>query len=454
MLTSRPAAVDETYFDELRAREFTRLALNRHAYLDYTGSALYGDSQLRACQARLADGLFGNPHADHVPSRASMAIIAAARRRVLNFLDAPAEDYLVCFAASTSAAIKLVAESFAFGPDRTCVLTADNHNSVNGIREYARRRGGRIRYVGLTPDLHLDDPTTILDEEGRLGGGLFAFPAQSNFSGVEHSLSLVAGAQARGFDVLLDIAAFAPSHPFSLRRCPADFVALSFYKLFGYPTGIGALVARREALARLARPWFAGGTVTYASVAHDTHELRSFEEGFEDGTPNFLGIAALDAGFDVLADADIPRLHAHVARLTAMFLDELRMLRHANGAPLARVYGPASMTDRGSLVTFNVTDRHGQPVPFSVFETRAAQAGVSIRGGCFCNPGAAEAAFGFDTTRTAQCLESLRGSFTIERFASCLGPGIAVGAVRASFGLANNAEDIRRAIDVAASFRE
>jgi selenocysteine lyase/cysteine desulfurase len=28
-----------------------------------------------------------------------------------------------------------------------------------------------------------------------------------------------------------------------------EFVALSFYKMFGYPTGIGALIARRDALA-------------------------------------------------------------------------------------------------------------------------------------------------------------------------------------------------------------
>src|SRR5207253_101113 len=117
--------------------------------------------------------------------------------------------------------------------------------------------------------LPLDQQLQVSAAAGELrpaaAPSLFAFPAQSNFSGVLHPLSLVEHARARGFHVLVDIAAYVPSHPFSLRETPADFVAMSFYKLFGYPTGIGALIARRDALAQLRRPWFAGGTVHYAS---------------------------------------------------------------------------------------------------------------------------------------------------------------------------------------------
>src|SRR5205085_11716153 len=142
-------------------------------------------------------------------------------------------------------------------------------------------------------------------------------------SGVQHPLSLVAAAQSIGYDVLLDAASYVPAHVLSLRRHPAAFVALSFYKMFGYPTGVGALVARRDALARLRRPWFAGGTVAYASVQLDTHRHRDGHEAFENGTPDFLAIAALDAGFDVLSDVTMPRLTAHVARLTRGLLDDL-----------------------------------------------------------------------------------------------------------------------------------
>ncbi|HSY52168.1 MAG TPA: aminotransferase class V-fold PLP-dependent enzyme [Thermoanaerobaculia bacterium] len=451
-MLSAAAIETGTFFDALRESEFGRLDAQHHAYLDYAGSALYGDSQLRAHHALLREGLFGNPHSDSGPSRASTEIIESARRTLLRFFDADESTHDVCFTANTSAAIKLVAEAYPFSPEAGCFLSVDNHNSVNGIREYARRAGARVRYLPLDDDLRLLDAEVHLCEESLRGGGLVAFPAQSNFSGVQHPLDLVMKAHALGFDVLLDVAAFAPSHAFSLRRCPADFVALSFYKLFGYPTGLGALVARRDALSRLRRPWFAGGTVIYASVAADTHLLRSRHEGFEDGTPNFLGIAALDTGFSLLNEVGMLRLTDHVSQLTRELLDDLRALRHGNGTPVVRIYGPRDMTARGGAIAFNVCDRGGQPIPYSLVEARARGAGVSLRGGCFCNPGASEAAFGLDAAQISACFDSLGAGFTPERFAEC--SNTAVGAVRASIGLANNAEDIGRAVGVVASFRE
>ena len=50
--------------------------------------------------------------------------------------------------------------------------------------------------------------------------------------------------------VLLDAAAFAPTQPLDLSQFPADFVAVSFYKMFGYPTGLGALLVRPPPLHR------------------------------------------------------------------------------------------------------------------------------------------------------------------------------------------------------------
>jgi len=343
-----------------------------------------------------------------------------------------------------------VAESYPFGPGSACLLSADNHNSVNGVREYARRAGARLRTLPLDAELRLSGPEAILAREARRGGGLLAFPAQSNFSGVRHPLGLVGRAKALGLDVLLDVAAYVPSQTLSLRACPADFVALSFYKVFGYPTGLGALVARHEALARLRRPWFAGGTVTYASVAGDTHRLRPGHEGFEDGTPSFLAVSALEAGFSLLEEVGMPRLAGHVAALTRFLLDGFSSLRHRGGAPLVRIHGPRGLSERGGTVAFNVLDREGRVVPYGAVEARARQAGVSVRGGCFCNPGASEAAFGLDPARIASCLAGLGDDFTPERFAACA--GTAVGAVRASVGLANVREDVRRLVEVVASF--
>lgn len=453
MLTSLQPA-DAAFFDDLRRREFARLDAHDCAYLDYTGSALYTASQLATHTRLLADGVFGNPHSEHSPSRDSSALIEAARCATLAYFDVDEDTHALCFVANASAAIKLVAESYPFGPQCGLLLAADNHNSVNGLREYARRAHAPVGVIALDASLRLLDPATHLADAARNGAGLFAFPAQSNFSGVRHPLALVDSAQSRGWDVLLDAAAFVPSQRLSLRDCPAQFTALSFYKMFGLPTGVGALIARREALAKLGRPWFAGGTVEYASVQHGHHRLRDGQEGFEDGTPNFLGIAAIPAGLEFLERVGMHRLQRHVQTLTAGFLHALAALSHGNGHPLVRVYGPHDDVDRGAVVAFNVLRRDGSVIPYAEVEQHARSAGVALRGGCFCNPGVAEAAFGFSAAATARCFDSQRGRFDITRFAACLDGGSAVGALRASFGPATSTRDIARAIAVVSSFAQ
>ncbi|SFN40746.1 aminotransferase class V-fold PLP-dependent enzyme [Dokdonella immobilis] len=448
-----PLAFDG-YFDELRRREFARLDAHGCAYLDYTGSALYGASQVEAQARLLADGMFGNPHSEHRPSRHSAELIETARRAVLAWFNVDADSHAVCFVANASAAIKLVAESYPFSSQRGLMLSADNHNSVNGIREFARRAGAAVGTIPLDSQLRLRDPLAHLSAASASGPGLFAFPAQSNFSGVRHPLDLIASAHDRGWDVLLDAAAFVPSGRLDLRHCRADFTAVSFYKMFGLPTGVGALVARRDALARLRRPWFAGGTVDHASVQLDRHRLTEGAQGHEDGTPNFLDIGMIAVGLDFIAAIGNERLSRRLQDLTAHFLRGLVALQHPSGAPLVCEYGPDDNAERGATVAFNVLDPQGRTLPFLEVEQRASAAGVALRGGCFCNPGCAETAFGFQATAVARCLDRLGDAFSLPRFASCLGSGIAVGALRASFGAPTSLRDIDRALSVIASFAE
>ena len=444
---------DDSFFQHLREREYSRLDASNEAYLDFTGSALYAERQIAANSDRMRRAVFGNPHSENGPSLLSTRVIDEAKSALLEFLEAPADDYVVVFTANTSAAIKLVAEGFDFGERAPLVMSADNHNSVNGIREYARARGARVHYLPLDEKLRLTTPHQILWQLASREGGLFAYPAQSNFSGVKHSLELISAAQRLGFSVLLDAAAFLPTNKLSLSRYPADFVALSAYKIAGYPTGVGALVARRDALARLKRPWFAGGTVEYASVQHGTHLLRTGAEGFEDGTPAFLSIAALKDGLEFVDEVGIDRVNHHVSEMTGYLLDRLQSLRGGDGSPLVAIYGPGRAIDRGATVAFNIRGRDRAVVPFASVVDRARECGVSLRGGCFCNPGASEAAFDFPTQRSGDCLRSAaEHGFSIERFSECLGPDIPVGAVRASLGIATNRRDIDRAVAVVASF--
>ena len=96
-------------------------------------------------------------------------------------------------------------------------------------------------------------------------------------------------------------------------------------------------------------------------------------------------------------------------------------------------------------MAFNLLDPEGRVVPFGIVERSAATVGISVRGGCFCNPGAAERALDLHAEEALECFESIpQGTFSLGRFASCMGPDAAVGALRVSVGIPTVAADLDR----------
>jgi selenocysteine lyase/cysteine desulfurase len=359
---------------------------------------------------------------------------------------------------NATGALKLTGEAYPFEPGGRFLLTFDNHNSVNGIREFARAKGADVVYAPLTlPELRIDRAcvSRLLDQADARRANLLVFPAQSNFSGVKHPLDLIAEAHEKGWDVFLDAAAFVPTNRLDLTEVQPDFVAISFYKMFGYPTGVGCLIARNRALSRLNRPWFAGGTVNFATVQGRTHILAPREAGLEDGTLNYLSIPAVRIGLQHLERIGLDTIQARVASLTAWLLARLLDFRHSNGRHMVRIYGPTTMAMRGGTITMNFYDPGGLLLDYRRIEELAGHEGLSLRTGCFCNPGAGETAEGLTD-------EDMRAAFasdpdlTLPRFLQFMQQhnGKSTGAVRVSLGLVSNLSDVERFLTFAAGFRD
>ncbi len=442
--------------DDLRATDFARLDQQGQVYLDYTGGGLYAESQLLAHMELLRSGVFGNPHSDNPTSLAMTRLVEEARAYVLNYFNASPAEYVVIFTMNASGALKLVGESYPFDARGHYLLTFDNHNSVNGIREFAKAKGATVTYLPVVPPDLRADPATLaeyLAQANPAGHNLFAYPAQSNFSGVQHPLEWIAQAQAQGWDVLLDAAAFAPTNRLDLSRWQPDFVSLSFYKMFGYPTGVGALLARKPALAKLHRPWFAGGTITLASVQGEGYYLADGEAAFEDGTVNYLNLPAVEIGLKYLNQLGIDAIHQRVLAFTGWLLDNMLSLRHSNGKPLITVYGPTTTHMRGGTITINFYDPAGTLLDFRRIEALANDQNISVRTGCFCNPGAGEVAHGLTKAQMTECfINHDRMTFTQFLAAIQQHDHQSAGAVRVSVGLATNFADVYKFIEFARQF--
>ena len=154
-------------------------------------------------------------------------LVERARAYVLDFFNADPAEYTAIFTANASGALKLVGEAYPFAPGGHYALTADNHNSVNGIREFAKAKGARVtlsargRARTALDEAALD---AVLAEENA-GTCSTCSPSRPNptFPGCSTRWAWIEQAHAQGWDVLLDAAAFAPTNRLDLSVASARF---------------------------------------------------------------------------------------------------------------------------------------------------------------------------------------------------------------------------------------
>ncbi len=418
--------------EQIQKTEFTRLHDGGHIYVDYTGGGQCPESVLKQYYELVKKTAFGNPHSYNPTSLNTTKLVNEARTRVLKFFGG-GDEYECIFTPNASGALKIVGESYPWTENTTLILSRDNHNSVLGMREYAKRAGASIIYWELDNELRLEknvgELITSQKEKGK--DVVVAFPAQSNFSGVIHPMEYVSLAHELGAEVIVDTAAFVPTHPYNLQEYRPEVACISFYKILGFPTGIGALIIRKDYLKKMQKAWFAGGTVRGVSL--EAHVLEEGYEAFEDGTINYALIPALTFVFDFIDSiGGIKVIDEHVRQMTILALDGLKKIDNVI------LYGPHSMESRGATIAFNILNENGAPIAYETIEKFAYEKGISLRGGCFCNPGSGSRAFELDGSTMQHLLEKLQSAGKSE-------VGVP-GAIRISFGITNTAEDIQKII--------
>ena len=299
---------------------------------------------------------------------------------------------------------------------------------------------------------------------------LIAFPGESNFSGARSDLSCVQRLRAGALKwrVLLDAAKLTCSPgALDLSNCPADFTVVSFYKIFGYPTGLGALLVRHDAAPLImpqadltggprkggtggpaggpGRPlYFAGGCVSSLSASSGFAIPRpQLTEWLERGTPHFLGIAALPA--QLKAVRALGPDHARCRHAQAVgreaYLRTVR-LHHSNGLRVCTVFGRHEEKSwcevQGPTLALSLHYADGSPIPYGIVGERAAARQIVLRTGCHCNAGGCQKYLNLDDA-------DIRHFFASGKVCGDdkgLVDGRPTGVVRVSFGLYSTLSDV------------
>lgn len=232
-------------------------------YLDHAGATQYATEQIQKVHSNLLSNVYCNPHT----SKLTADHIDQVRFKILHWLHTTSDEYSVIFTSGATASLKILAESFDFGDSSSgagCFsYLRDNHTSVLGMREIVKTKN--INCVERNQFLSGKFSASSVNK----GNSLLVYPAQCNFSGFKYPLSAIHNFQVAngiGIDdsnqyVCLDAAAFVSTNPLDLSQWHPDFVCLSFYKIFGHPTGLGALIVSRRGERALRKSYYGGGTV-------------------------------------------------------------------------------------------------------------------------------------------------------------------------------------------------
>ncbi|ELT90808.1 hypothetical protein CAPTEDRAFT_166504, partial [Capitella teleta] len=382
----------------------------------------------------LKSNLYGNPHSGCNSSQMSTEAIEHVRFRILQHFNTTLDEYSVIFTSGCTASLKLIAESFQFSGTGKFLYHYDNHTSVVGMREIVTAQSQCIDVMNF----ELPDS----------GVSLVAFPAQSNFSGFRYPLSKITEWKEKNDSVfvLLDAAAFVSTSRLDLTKYRPDFVSLSFYKMFGYPTGLGALLVKNTSGHVLEKKYFGGGSIDVSLTSTSFHSFKKkLNQRFEDGTLPFLDIIALRHGFDAIdrIGGSFDDVASHSYKLAQLTFEGLSAYHHGNGTRVAKVYRHGdyvSSDEQGPVVNFNLVQSDGSFVGYAEVDKLAQSYDIHLRAGCFCNLGACQK---FLRITDEQLMQNFKAGHVCGDSRDMIN-NRPTGSLRISFGLASTLRDATR----------
>ena len=284
-------------------------------YLDYNASAPCDPRVTEAVAKAMTDG-FGNASSAHRFGRRQDAAVSEARDQVADLVGGPPGG--VIFTAGATEANNLALGGLAASEVETqsralpkLVASVVEHASVSRTAE-ALAAAGRchLQIAPVTPGGFVDLEALAGMVQATEGALLVSVMAANSETGVLNPIGEIADLVHQSGGLFhCDATQMVGRLPFDMAALGCDLVSLSGHKICG-PTGVGALVGTREALAALHPTLWGGG----------------HERGLRSGSLNVAGIVGLGVAAELAADeqaTESERVGALRDRLVAALQGEL-----------------------------------------------------------------------------------------------------------------------------------
>ncbi len=306
----------------------------------------------------------------HTLSQEATEAFEQARRRVAEFINAPAAGEVV-FTRGTTESINLVAQSFArprLAPgDEVLITHMEHHSNIVPWQILCEQTGAELQVAPINErgELEVDTMVAMMTEQVRMIGIVHV----SNALGTVNPVAKVCHeARQRGIPVLVDGAQATPHMPVDVQALGCDFYCFSGHKMYG-PTGIGALWAPLETLE--AMPPYQGGGEMISVVTFEGTTYNEPPAKFEAGTPHIAGGIGLGAAVDYLESLGMDNVAASEAQLLDYATESLSAIEGL------RIVGTARA--KAGVISFTMDGIHPNDIG-----TIIDHYGVAIRTGHHC----------------------------------------------------------------------
>ena len=248
---------------------------------------------------------------------------------------------------NTSEGLSLIAQGLSFKTGDNIVVPAEEFPSNKVVWQALQTQGVEIRLIAVQdtdePEQRLID---AMDEHTRL----LSCSSVQFARGLRLELNII-GRACQQNDTLFCVDAIQSlgAISFDARACKADFVVADGHKWMCGPEGTALFYCRKEKQHLLQLRQFGWHMLKDAfDFSHQSTELKIADNAqrFESGSPNMMGIAALNASLGLLLEIGIEKIQEKVLENTDYLIDQLRSFSNIS------ILSPTQAGRYAGIVTF------------------------------------------------------------------------------------------------------
>ncbi len=301
----------------------------------------------------------------------SEKIYEESKHLVKEFINANSHEEIIYTSGTTESMnfIARIIEQDVEDGDEIILTYMEHHANLIPWQQLAIRKNLTLRFLDLDElgRININQLKELINDKTKIVSICHASNVLGNINPVYEIGSLL---KDKDIYFVVDAAQSVPHMKIDVDKMNCDFLAFSAHKMCG-PTGIGVLYGKKNLLEKFDPVEFGGGMIGVVEEKLSTWAI--LPDKFEAGTPLLAEAAGLGATIKYLENIGLENIESYTKELTKYLYDELSKISNI------KIYGTNEISDRVSLVSFNLEGVHPHDLTSFLDEK-----GICIRAGHQC----------------------------------------------------------------------